>query len=206
MTKDNEKTQAQKILSKITNRPVIAYILVVAAVLGSIANFTGTLEKAYESSKRILSHLSKVDINRPSSVWVRLEPYNIKDETGVIIKENPKAGQFIQVESPPIREAIVDPLPLIIASVDGDPPKPRRLPLPKLYDMYYDTIIPKGIYRLLDVDIIERPSGRVIVQEGKAPPKVIYIDSDYNKIIGPITQTQTEVWGRIEYLDSFGHK
>jgi hypothetical protein len=83
--------------------------------------------------------------------------------------------------------------------------KPRKLPLRDIYDMYDDSFIPSGLYRLLDVDVVERPSGRATLRRQGQPDKIIYVDPETNEeISGPTLRTHTEVWGRLENLKSFG--
>lgn len=206
MTETNEKTRAQKLMSKITDKPIVAYVLVAAAILGAIANFTGTVEKVFDASIKLLPHLSKVDPNRPPSVWIRIDSYDVKDEAGIKVNETPKEGRFVQVAFPPVTSAIADLLPLKIPSKDGMPPKPRRVPLLKLHEKYYNTFIPQDVYELLDVDVVEIPTGRAIKKRKGELDRIVYLDSENKEIQGAITQTHIEVWGRIENLKSFGNQ
>jgi hypothetical protein len=204
MAQDSEKTRVQKLLSKITDRPIVAYILVAATILGGIASFTAAMEKIFDASTKVSDLLSKVDPDRPPSLWIRLDGHVVKDETGLVVNEAPKGGHFVQLSFPPLTEAIADPLPLNISAMYGGTPKPRKFPIPKPYDMYYATYIPKGIYRLLDVDTVKMPSGRDTAKKGSEPTRVVYLDSKYNEIHASDTKFHTEVWGRIENLKSFG--
>jgi hypothetical protein len=204
MAQDSEKTRVQKLLSKITDRPIVACILATATILGGIASFTGAVEKIYDISTKVANHFSKVDPDQPPSVWIRLDGYVVRDETGLNVKDTPKGGHFVQITFPPISTAIADPLPLNISAIHGGSPKPRKLPLPKPYDMYYATYIPSGFYRLLDVDIVNMPSGRATVKKGSEPTKVIYLDSELKEIHASDTKFHIEAWGRIENLKSFG--
>lgn len=204
MAEDEKKTRAQRLLSKITDRPIVAYIVVGATILGAIASFTSNVETIFGSSEKVLASLAKADPKRPPSLWIRLGKHDVKNESGVNVEETPRAGHLVQVTSPPITYAIADSLPLKISSLNGGTSKPRKLPVTKPYDMYYETLIPEGTYQLLDVDVVEMPSGRATSKKGNEPTKVIYLDSNNNEIHGPLTQTHMEVWGRIENLKSFG--
>jgi|GEM_PF-6260396 len=205
MTDDSGKTRAQKLLSKITDSPIVAYILVIAAIFSAIAGFTDTVGKIHTGFQAAITYLDldEKDTNRPQSIWIPLGAYPVKNTAGSIIDVNemPKPGYYVHINHP-LHIVIADPLPLNIQSTDGGVPKPRKLPYHQDDTRPYYTNIPYDDYKLLDIDIVKLTTSKKATQK---------IPGEQDRIIniGPeeyerIKETHTEIWGRLENLKIFG--
>ncbi|WP_415776316.1 hypothetical protein ACMYQ1_09950 [Shewanella oncorhynchi] len=180
MTEDSHQSKAGKILSRLSNKLPVAYLLVAVTLLGSIAGFTDTVEKLHTF---VVKYMEKPDTNRPKSLWVSLDKQTVKDRTSTTLSRPAQAGDYVYVTKP-IYIVVADPLPLEVPLVSGSRPA-RKLPSRD----FYGTFIPAGAYELLDVDVISLTDSYAV-----SPQCDEQVES----------KCHTETWGRIENLAVFG--
>jgi hypothetical protein len=203
---------SQQLLTRIMEKRIVAYAIVGAAIVGGVATFFGSVDKllgAYDGLVRRFSESNaseQMALQRSPSLWIRLDALEVIDPSGLQAPVA-KAGFFVRTPSlPPVQQAILDPLPLKVATANGAAPPPRKLPRLDPYAHYASVYIEQGLYELLDVEEVLMPNGRALLQRKGDKDRIVYLDRNNEVVPVEKAEHHKETWGRIQNLPKFAVK
>lgn len=208
MDKSKTSTLSQQLLARVMERRVVAYAIVGATIVGSIATFFGSIDKllaSYTNIEKSLSRPPAVAPERAPSIWIRIDQLEVIDKAG-IKAEVAKADFFVRTPRIPVTEAILDPLPLKVEASDGTTPPPRRLPRRDPYGLFDPVWIESDTYPLMDVEQVLMPSGRAVLRKKGEKDRVVYVDQNLKEVTLDKVEHHIETWGRLANLPRFERK